>query len=177
MSEQEKFNFATIGQVYEDGVSLIFDGQEEPSQKHYKVNTSIRFSPGDRVKILSACGTYIVEYIVGNPLTGTESDDQQEQIVGLPSGGSQGQCLQKNSETDFDASWKDSFELPAGGSLGYVLGKNSSDEGDVGWRNAVPYLIDANSANASRIIGFRYVSGTGFQIRGSSTSWLTLSLE
>ena len=60
-------NFATVGAVYADGISLIFDGQETPSQKHYKCNTSVTFTPGDRVKIFSVSGTYVVEYPVGNP--------------------------------------------------------------------------------------------------------------
>ena len=60
-------HFATVGVVYADGLSLIFDGQEAASQKHYKCNTAITFSPGDRVKIFSASGTYVVEYPVGNP--------------------------------------------------------------------------------------------------------------
>lgn len=60
-------NIATIGEVYDDGVSLIFDGEETASVKHYKVNSSIIFRPGDRVKIFSNSGTYIVEYVIGNP--------------------------------------------------------------------------------------------------------------
>ena len=66
MSGQSNENyFATIGGVYDDGVSLIFDGQETPTEKHYKVNTSVTFSAGDRVKILPYKGTYVVEYVVG----------------------------------------------------------------------------------------------------------------
>jgi len=60
-------HFATVGAVYSDGLSLIFDGQATASQKHYKCNTAITFSPGDRVKIFSVSGTYVVEYPVGNP--------------------------------------------------------------------------------------------------------------
>lgn len=168
MSEQGKFNFATIGQVYEDGVSLIFDGQQEPSQKHYKVNTSIAFLPGDRVKILSDCGTYIVEYVVGNPTIGTEQD-------GIPSGGTEGQYLRKNSDVDFDASWEDVSQIPTGGSEGYVLGKKTAADGDVWWTYRVNALRDANGA--SRAIWLRYVNGTGFQIKGTNTSWLTLSTK
>lgn len=62
------FVLATVGGVYTDGVSLKFDGQSAASQKHYKCNTSIRFHAGDRVKVIRDSGTYIVEYIVGNPL-------------------------------------------------------------------------------------------------------------
>ena len=60
-------NFATIGAVYEDGVSLIFDGEAAPTEKHYLCNTSAYFKAGDRVKIATDSGTYVVEYAVGAP--------------------------------------------------------------------------------------------------------------
>lgn len=60
-------NFATIGEIYDDGVSLIFDGEENASEKHYKTNAFVVFAPGDRVRIISDSGTYVVEYPVGNP--------------------------------------------------------------------------------------------------------------
>ena len=59
--------FATVGAVYADGISLIFDGETEPTEKHYMCNTSATFQAGDRVKIFAASGTYIVEYVVGPP--------------------------------------------------------------------------------------------------------------
>lgn len=52
--EPENQNFATVGEVYEDGVSLIFDGTSEPTQKHYKVNSGVIFKAGDRVRIAYA---------------------------------------------------------------------------------------------------------------------------
>ncbi len=63
------FNFATVGTVYADGISLIFPGQSAPSEKHYKCNTSVRFSAGQRVKVIEDSGTWVVEYPVGNPQT------------------------------------------------------------------------------------------------------------
>lgn len=56
---------ATVGAVYSDGVTLILDGQTEPTQKHYKRNTAISFSAGQRVKVVKMAGTYIVEYPIG----------------------------------------------------------------------------------------------------------------
>ncbi len=56
---------ATVGAVYSDGLSLIFDGQSEPSKKHYKKNSAVTFTAGQRVKIVKMSGTYIVEYPVG----------------------------------------------------------------------------------------------------------------
>ena len=66
-SKQNVSHFATIGDVFEDGVSLIFDGQNAATKKHYKVNTSIVFKPGDRVKIFADSGTFVVEYVIGYP--------------------------------------------------------------------------------------------------------------
>ena len=53
---------ATVGAVYDDGLTLIFDGQTEASKKRYKRNTAVTFSAGQRVKIVKMSGTYIVEY-------------------------------------------------------------------------------------------------------------------
>ena len=60
-------SFATIDAIFTDGVTLIFDGQTEATTKHYKVNSSIIFNAGDRVKIIKDSGTYVDEYPVGNP--------------------------------------------------------------------------------------------------------------
>ena len=102
-SEQQIFNFATIGEVFEDGVSLIFDGQEAATEKHYRVNTSIVFKAGDRVKILADSGTYVVEYVVGRPKK--TDDTEADEIHGIPSGGATGQSLIKSSNNDYAVSW------------------------------------------------------------------------
>lgn len=65
-SKSERTDFlATVGAVYSDGLSLILDGQTEATAKHYKRNTAITFSKGQRVKVVKISGTYIVEYPVG----------------------------------------------------------------------------------------------------------------
>lgn len=61
---------ATVGAVYNDGLTLIFDGQEAPTEKHYKCNTSVTFKAGDRVKVARISGSYVVEYVVGAPNSG-----------------------------------------------------------------------------------------------------------
>lgn len=58
---------ATVDAVYADGISLIFDGDSAPTDKHYKCNAAISFSAGQRVKIVKISGTYVVEYPIGNP--------------------------------------------------------------------------------------------------------------
>lgn len=64
---EDPFCLATVGGVYADGLSLIFDGQSAASFKHYKCNTSVVFKANDRVKLCRVAGTYIVEYVIGAP--------------------------------------------------------------------------------------------------------------
>ena len=71
---------ATVGAVYDDGLSLILEGQTEATTKHYKCNTSATFAAGDRVKVARISGSYIVEYVVGQPNSGG-STDYQDRIV------------------------------------------------------------------------------------------------
>ena len=67
--EQKDASFATIGTVHADGVTLIFDGESEETQKHYKVNCFAVFRPNDRVYIQKDSGTYVVLFPIGNPKT------------------------------------------------------------------------------------------------------------
>ena len=62
-----KPQFATIAEIYDDGVSLILDGETQPTEKHYLTNCDTVFAKGDRVKILRDSNTYVVEYKVGPP--------------------------------------------------------------------------------------------------------------
>lgn len=50
-------SFATVGTVYEDGITLIFNGAEAESLKHYKCNACVRFEAGQRVRIIEDSGT------------------------------------------------------------------------------------------------------------------------
>lgn len=159
MTEPE-VRFATVGTVYDDGVTLIFDGQEEATAKHYKCNTSVLFHAGDRVKIASDSGTYVAEYIVGSPgadapipkggssgqvlakKSGTDGDVEWKNITQsstgkLPSGGTAGQYLKKSSATDYAAEWVTlSGLLPSGGTAGQYLKKSSSANYSVEWASA-----------------------------------------
>lgn len=72
--EKKTVNFATVAEIYDDGISLIFDGEETPSEKHYKCNSFIVFVKGDRVRIAEDSGSYVVEYPVGNPRKSFEVD-------------------------------------------------------------------------------------------------------
>lgn len=111
-------NFATVGAVYADGLSLIFDGEAAPSEKHYRCNTSIFFQPGDRVRIFKDSGTYVVEYVVGTPA--------QTPTVGIPSGGAKNQVLTKTDAADYDADWRTPSYVPTTGTTGHVLTKTAT---------------------------------------------------
>ena len=65
MNEKQTDFLATVGGVYSDGLTLIFDGQTQSTAKRYKRNTAVTFTPGQRVKVAKISGTYIVEYPVG----------------------------------------------------------------------------------------------------------------
>ena len=112
--------------MHEDGLSLIFDGQETASEKHYKCNTAVRFAAGDRVRILKDSGTYVVEYVVGSP---------GEDIL-MPTGGADGQILTKDGSDDYVASWANrARDLPSGGTTGQILTKASNASYSVTWSN------------------------------------------
>lgn len=146
MTEPE-VRFATIGAVYSDGVTLIFDGQEAATEKHYKCNTAILFHAGDRVKIASDSGTYVVEYIVGSP--GADAP--------IPKGGSYGQVLAKKSSTDGDVMWKNitqstTGKLPSGGTTGQYLKKKSNSDYDAEW-STPPSSGGSSSGSTDRLVG------------------------
>lgn len=52
---------------------------------------------------------------------------------GVPAGGTTGQVLKKNSNTDGDATWAADSTIPSGGTTGQVLAKNSNTNGDASW--------------------------------------------
>ena len=66
-NEVQDASFAKIAAIYDDGVTLIFDGMEEATQKRYQTNSFVVFKVGDRVRIIKDSGTYVVEYPVGAP--------------------------------------------------------------------------------------------------------------
>lgn len=126
--ETVEIRMATIAEIFEDGVTLIFDGQEEATDKHYKCNTSAKLGVGDRVMLDSESGTYVVAYAVGNP-SGGGGEEQHE----LPAGGEDGQVLLKDGTNDYTVKWGDLHMLPAGGTVGQVLRKKSGTAYDVEW--------------------------------------------
>ena len=131
--KENEAELATIVEIGKNGLVLQFDGEEETREKNYRCNSGVKFAVGDRVKIHKTSGTYIVEYVVGNP--------NSRVPVGLPSGGSAGQVLTKTSS---GAAWDDApTGLPSGGSAGQVLTKTSSG---AAWNSApTPNKIGTSS--------------------------------
>ena len=72
--QPENASFATIAQVYGDGVTLLFGGQDAPSQKRYRVNSFAVFHPGDRVFLAKDSGTYVVLFPIGAPKESFRAD-------------------------------------------------------------------------------------------------------
>ncbi len=68
MKDYGEVTLATVAAVYTDGVTLIFDGETEPTTKRYLASRSCVMVAGDRVKACKIAGTYIVEYVIGPPL-------------------------------------------------------------------------------------------------------------
>ena len=85
----------------------------------------------------------------------------------LPTGGTIGQTLTKNSSTNFDASWATN-NIPTGGTTGQYLKKNSSTNYDTGWATLpVPFgnVFNVMSYGAKR----NYGASAGSMAIGSST--------
>lgn len=73
-NEVQDASFAKIASIYDDGVTLIFDGMNEPTKKRYQTNSFVVFKAGDRVRIIKDSGTYVVEYPVGAPRKSFNAD-------------------------------------------------------------------------------------------------------
>ncbi len=53
---------ATVASVEEDGLQLIFPGENAAGEKRYKYNKSQRFSVGDRVFLIPSGSSYVVAF-------------------------------------------------------------------------------------------------------------------
>ena len=163
--QEQEFNLATIGTVSTSGVTLIFDGQDAATSKIYKVNSTVQFSAGDRVRIKKDSGTYLVEFPIGTPM----------ERYPIPSGGSSGQVLAKSSNDDYAIGWVDAAHgIPTGGTAGQVLAKSSNNYYAVSWVDAAHGLpmggttgqVLAKSSNTNYAVEWTTVSAA--QIKNGS---------
>lgn len=134
-SEELSYSFATIDQIYEDGITLIFDGEETASEKHYKCNSFCVFAAGQRVRVIKDSGTYVVEYPVGNP--------NADAI--LPTDGTDGQVLTKDGNEGIASKWADMRGIPTGGTKGQLLSKRTNEAYDVEWTSPKNYIPSGGS--------------------------------
>ena len=58
------YRLATVVSVYDDGVTLQFDGETAARSKRYPCNAAVTFSSGQRVRVEKVGGTYIAAYPV-----------------------------------------------------------------------------------------------------------------
>ena len=170
--EEWNIELATVAAVGGTGVKLTIDGDEEAGDKYYKVNAGQLFAVGDRVKIHKNSGTYVVEFVVGSPMSRypIPSGGSDGQVLmkdgannyavkwgsvsshGIPSGGSSGQFLSKVNATDYNVQWSDApHDLPSGGSDGQVLTKNGSTNYSVKWAN-VPHELPSGGTNGQVLL-------------------------
>lgn len=172
--EETEIALATVAAVASDGVTITIDGDEEPGNKKYKVNTSVLFKAGDRVKIHKNSGTYIVEYQVGSPMSrypipAGGSDGQYLvkdgsnnyalkwstlTVHNVPSGGTANQVLAKSSSADYDLKWlslEEAHGLPTGGTTGQFLRKKSNTNYDVEWA-AVDHDLPAGGTDGQYLV-------------------------
>lgn len=68
VTEPERIALATVAAKHADGLSLIFDGQDAATTKHYKCNTAVTFAAGNRVVCLRISGSWVVAFAFGNPI-------------------------------------------------------------------------------------------------------------
>ena len=141
-SEDLSYSFATIDQIYDDGITLIFDGEETASEKHYKCNSFCIFAPGQRVRVIKDSGTYVVEYPVGNP--------NADAI--LPAGGSDGQVLTKDGNEGIASKWADMKGIPTGGTKGQLLSKRTDEPFDVEWAAASKSYIPSGGSSGQMLV-------------------------
>lgn len=57
--------FATVVSVNEDGLELLFDGEEEASTKRYPCNVGVKFEAGQRALLMKVNGSYVALCPVG----------------------------------------------------------------------------------------------------------------
>lgn len=156
--EKEEIVLATVTAVSANGLRIKLDGEEEAGEKYYKANAGQRYAVNDRVKVEKNSGTYIVEYVVGNP--GARFP--------IPSGGSDGQVLTKNGATNYAVKWASLptvHSIPAGGSQNQVLAKNSSSDYDVKWSD-LPHGIPSGGTQGQVLTKN---SGTNYDVK-----WVSL---
>ena len=136
--EEPLVQLATVASVEADGVSLILEGADEATQKHYKCNTAVSFAEGQRVAVLALSGSKVVMFGVGAP-----GEDVKKE---LPSGGLDGQVLVKDGSESYAVKWGNlTGGLPSGGEDGQVLVNSGTADYAVKWGAVKGILPDGGT--------------------------------
>lgn len=90
---EPEFHFATVAEVHSDGLSLYIGAETSPTEKHYKCNTTCKFSAGQKVYIQKAGGEYVVLFPIGAPASEVVADRADRAIVAEEL---------KNTDTNFE---------------------------------------------------------------------------
>lgn len=158
-AEGLEHQIATVATVEDDGLTLIFDGENASDGKSYPCNASIAFAEGDRVKVEKDSGTYLVDFTIGAP--GSKSP--------IPSGGAAGQYLKKTDAADYVCEWADlSGILPTGGTTGQFLKKTGTADYACEW-SGISGLLPAGGTTG------QFLKKTGNA--NYACSWESLSVD
>lgn len=104
--------------VWIDRDRKIFTGSGTPGSVTGSVNNDVYINTTNGTFYKKISGTWTLQYT----------------DVQVPSGGTTGQILAKNSNTNYDSEWIDPpTSLPPGGTTGQVLAKQSTTDGDADW--------------------------------------------
>lgn len=143
--QDASYQMATIGMVESDGVTLIFDGEESPSEKHYKVNAGAQLAAGQRVLVQAVAGSYVVLCAVGAPSSGGS---------GIPAGGTDGQLLAKDGSNDYALKWVNAPQqyVPSGGTTGQMLVKSSNVNYALEWADAPKNYIPTGGTDGQMLV-------------------------
>lgn len=98
---EPEFNFATVEAVHSDGLSLYIGAETTPTEKHYKCNTTCKFSAGQKVYIQKAGGEYVVLFPIGNPATEIVADRATEAETANKANSATVAEELKNTDTNF----------------------------------------------------------------------------
>ncbi len=84
---ESSFAIATVQAVHGDGIQLVFDGEEIPTNKKYKVLKSCSARAGDKVLCAKASGTCVVLGVIAAKsqiiADGVQSADDPKDFIKL----------------------------------------------------------------------------------------------
>lgn len=156
-SQQEGFALATIAGVYDDGLTLRFDGETAAAQKHYKrLKSFVNAAEGQRVAVLNIGGSYLVLGEIG-AASGSLDDHPVGSLFFTSS-------WDNRPAVKFGGTWtqiKDKFILGAGDT--YANGANGGASAHTLVANEIPPLYTPT-----------YFVGTGNGIKFASSDGNTV---